>query len=203
MQVALRAPIAGTVTAAQATQGAFIEPTKELFTVINLDRVWVEARVSEYDLGRVVKAPDADLALAAYPGRRFPVLGGDGGKLIDVGSVVDPGNRTIPVRYEVPNPDRLLKVGLFADVAIETARAEEVPAVPEAALVDEDGRPTVYVQLDGEHFQKRDIEPGLRDAGFVQVKQGLKPGEQVVVKGAYAIRLASVSSVIPAHGHAH
>jgi membrane fusion protein, heavy metal efflux system len=203
MRMSLRAPISGTVTAAQATQGEFIEPTKELFTVINLDRVWVEARVSEYDLGRVVKAPAADLALAAYPGRRFPVLGSDGGKLIDVGSVVDPGNRTIPVRYEVPNPDRLLKVGLFADVAIETARAEEVPAVPEAALVDEDGRPTVYVQLDGEHFQKRDIEPGLRDAGFVQVKQGLKPGEQVVVKGAYAIRLASVSSVIPAHGHAH
>ena len=129
--------------------------------------------------------------------------GEGGGKLIDVGSVVDPDNRTLPVRYEVPNAERLLKVGMFADVAIETTRAEEAVAIPESALVDEDGRPVVYVLLDGEHFEKRDVELGIRDSGFVEVKAGLKAGERVVTKGAYAIRLASVSSVIPAHGHTH
>jgi hypothetical protein len=75
--------------------------------------------------------------------------------------------------------------------------------IPESAVVDEDGRPTAYVLLDGEHFLKRDLELGIRDTGFVQVKKGLEVGERVVTKGGYAIRLASVSSVIPAHGHAH
>ena len=112
-------------------------------------------------------------------------------------------SRTLTVRYEVPNPERMLRVGMFADVAVETTRAEDVLAIPESAVVDEDGRPTAYVLLDGEHFQKRDLTLGVRDSNFVQVKEGLNDGERVVTKGGYAIRLASVSSVIPAHGHTH
>ena len=203
LSLQLHAPVSGTVTAAQATEGEFVDATRSLFTIINLDRLWIEARVSEYDLDRVTKAPGATFTLGAYPSRTFTILGRDGGQLIDVGSVVDPESRTVPVRYEVPNPDRLLRAGMFADVAIETDRSEQVLAIPESAIVDEDGRPTVYVLLDGESFQKRDIELGIRDSGFVEVKQGLKEGERVVTNGAYAIRLASVSSVIPAHGHAH
>ena len=202
-RIPLVAPLSGTITAAQVTEGEFIDPTKPLFTVINLERLWLEAKVSEYDLERVVKAPGASFTLASYPKRRLGIFGEGGGKLIDVGSVVDPANRTLPVRYEVPNAERLLKVGMFADVAIETTRTEETVAVPESALVDEDGRPVVYVLLDGEHFEKRDVELGIRDSGFVEVREGLKAGERVVTKGAYAIRLAAVSSVIPAHGHTH
>ena len=202
-RIPLLAPLSGTITAAQATEGEFIDPTKLLFTVINLERLWLQADVSEYDLERVVKAPGASFTLASYPKRRLEILGEGGGKLIDVGSVVDAENRTLPVRYEVPNAERLLKVGMFADVDIETTRTEDAVAIPESALVDEDGRPVVYVLLDGEHFEKRDIELGIRDSGFVEVKEGLKVGERVVTKGAYAIRLASVSSVIPAHGHTH
>lgn len=205
LRITLQAPISGTVTSAQATAGEFVDATKELFTIINLDKVWIEAKVSEYDLARVTTAPAADFTLAAYPGRSFPILGdgNGGGQLVDVGKVVDADSRTVAVRYEIPNPDHQLRIGLFADVGIETARTSETLAIPESAFVDEDGRPTVYVQVDGESFQKRDVELGIRDGDFVEVKQGLQEGERVVVKGGYAIRLASVSAVIPAHGHAH
>lgn len=201
--ILLRSPIAGTVTAAAVTEGEYVDPEHELFTVIDLSRVWVEAKVSEFDLERVEKAPGASLKLSAYPSRRFDILGESGGRLIDVGSVVDVPTRTLPVRYELQNPDRALRIGMFAEVAIETSRSEEALAVPESSIVDEDGRPTAYVLLDGEHFQKRDLELGIRDSGFVEVKKGLEAGERVVTRGGYAIRLASVSSVIPAHGHAH
>ena len=180
-----------------------MEPSRPLFTVINLDRLWVEARVSEFDLERVVQAPAAVFTLAAHPGRRNAALGGDGGTLIDVGSVVDPQSRTVPVRYEIANPGHALRVGLLADVAIETQKIDGTVAVPESAVVEEEGRPIAYVLRDGESFGKRDLELGLRDRGLVQVRKGLEPGERVVVKGAYAIRLSSVSGVIPAHGHAH
>ncbi|RUL86976.1 efflux RND transporter periplasmic adaptor subunit [Tautonia sociabilis] len=199
----LRAPIAGTVTSAAATQGEYVDPEHTLFTLIDLGRVWVEAKVSEFDLERVEQAPGASLTLAAYPDRLYDILGDGRGRLIDVGSVVDVATRTLPVRYELENREGVLRVGMFAEVAIQTSRREEAVAVPETAIVDEDGRPTAYVLLDGEHFQRRDLELGIRDSGFVEVRRGIEPGERVVTRGAYAIRLASVSSVIPAHGHAH
>ncbi len=203
MQTVLRSPHAGTVTEAHATRGEYVGVTESLFTIINLDRVWIEARVSEFDLERVVAAPSADFTLAARPGRRVSILGSEGGSLIDIGSVVDPDSRTVPVRYQIANSDHALRIGLFAEVAIETARAERAIAIPESAIVDEDGLPIAYVMLDGESFQRRDLVLGLRDAGFVEVTQGLEEGERVVTEGAYAIRLASVSAVIPEHGHTH
>lgn len=203
VQIPLPAPLTGTVVSAQVTEGDFVGPGRVLFTIIDLDRVWVEAKVSEYDLKRVVAAPAASLSVAAYAGRRFPILGEQGNALIDVGSVVELGSRTVPVRYELGNAEHLLRVGMYADVAIETAHADEALAVPESAIVDEDGRPVAYVQADGEHFQRRDLHLGLRDSGYVEAKHGLKEGERVVTRGAYAIRLASVSAVLPAHGHTH
>jgi multidrug efflux pump subunit AcrA (membrane-fusion protein) len=203
VQIALKAPQGGTVTSAQAVAGEFVEVGKPLFTVINLDRVWIEAKVSEFDLDRVVEAPSADLTLAAHRGRRFAILGKGGGMLIDVGSVVDPQSRTVPVRYEIPNSDHGLRIGLLADVAIETQKVERVIAVPESAIVEEEGRPIAYALLDGESFQRRDLELGLKDRGLVEIKRGLDVGERVVTKGAYAIRLSAMSGVIPAHGHTH
>lgn len=203
VQIGLKAPQGGTVTGAQAVAGEFVEVSKPVFTIINLDRVWIEAKVSEFDLDRVVKAPSADFTLAAHPGRRFAILGKDGGKLIDVGSVVDPQSRTVPVRYEISNSEHALRIGLLAEVAIETQKVESVIAVPESAIVEEDGRPIAYVLLDGESFQKRDLELGLKDRGLVGVRKGLNVDERVVIKGAYAIRLSTVSGVIPAHGHTH
>ena len=88
--------------------------------------------------------------------------------------MVDADSRTVAVRYEIPNPEHQLRIGLFVDVGIETAQTNETLAIPESALVDEDGRPTVYVQVDGESFQKRDVELGIRDGDFVEVKQGLQ-----------------------------
>lgn len=203
MGIVLRAPVTGTVTSAHATTGEYVSASKELFTIVNLDHVWMEAKVSEYDLGRISSAPAAEFVLAAYPGHSFSILGEDGGKLIDIGKIVDPASRTVTVQYELPNPNHAFRIGLFAQVGIETGETKEALAIPQEAIVDEDGRPTVYVQANGEAFQKRDLELGIRDGGLVEVKKGLNGNERVVVKGGYAIRLASVSAVIPAHGHTH
>jgi len=107
------------------------------------------------------------------------------------------------VIYEVPNPEGKLRIGMFVQVHVATGRAENAIAIPESAVVDEGGRPTAYVQVAGETFEKRYLELGLRDSGFAEVKSGLQEGERVVIKGAYAIRLASMATQIPAHGHAH
>jgi multidrug efflux pump subunit AcrA (membrane-fusion protein) len=75
--------------------------------------------------------------------------------------------------------------------------------VPVSAVVDDAGRPIVFVQISGESFERRPVTLGARQSDVVQVLQGVKPGERVVSKGAYLIRLAALSTQVPAHGHVH
>ncbi|HBO45158.1 MAG TPA: hypothetical protein DD670_14770 [Planctomycetaceae bacterium] len=202
MRVTLRSPIAGTIVDANVTSGELIHADRRLFHVVNLDRLWIEANVSEYDLARVQHAPGASYRLAAYPDRIVPILAG-GGRLIDIGAVVDADTRTVPIRYEVPNRDGLLRVGMFADLMVETTRRQTAIAVPKEAVMDESGDVVVYLQRGGETFERRRVEVGIRDANQVEIVSGLAPGDRVATKGAYAIRLSTLSSAIPAHGHAH
>ena len=75
--------------------------------------------------------------------------------------------------------------------------------VPESAVIDDGGRPVVFVQAEGEAFARRPVTLGIRESDAVQVTEGLKPGERVVTRGAYLVRLAALSTQIPAHGHVH
>ena len=202
MRVTLRSPISGTVVEADVTSGELINNSRKLFYVVNLDTLWTEANVSEYDLNRVRQAPGASYRLAAYPDRIVPIVSG-GGRLVDVGAVVDPDTRTVPIRYEVPNTDGSLRVGMFADLLVETNRRQTALAVPKDAVADEGGEMVVYLQRGGETFERRRVEVGVRDANHVEIRNGLAAGDRVATKGAYTIRLSTMSSAIPAHGHAH
>jgi len=105
--------------------------------------------------------------------------------------------------YETTNREGRFRIGQDVTLHVETARADDSVAVPESALVEEGDQLVAFVQVSGETFEKREIRAGIRDTGFVQVLDGIRAGERVATKGAYAIRLSSISGVIPAHGHAH
>jgi len=76
-------------------------------------------------------------------------------------------------------------------------------AVPESAIVDDAGRPVVFVQAAGESFLRRPVRLGIRDSGNIGILEGVTRGERVVTAGAYQIRLAALSPQVPAHGHVH
>jgi multidrug efflux pump subunit AcrA (membrane-fusion protein) len=76
-------------------------------------------------------------------------------------------------------------------------------AVPESALVDDSGMFVVFVQVEGEAFERRVVRLGARDRGYVEVLGGLRAGDHVVTRGAWSVKLAASSGSIPAHGHAH
>ncbi len=125
------------------------------------------------------------------------------GKLVSVGQVVDPASRTLSVIYEVSNRNGLLAVGQAVFLRLFTTARSKKPAVPVSAVVDDGGRPVVFVQLGGESFERRPVQLGNREAGYVHVLEGVELGERVVTRGAYLIRLAALSPQVPAHGHAH
>jgi membrane fusion protein, heavy metal efflux system len=198
----LRAPIAGIITSVSAGFGEPVRTDQIVFTILNPATVWIEARVPESAMARVGNARDA---LCQWSGKEehFIAIGAEGGRLVFAGLEVDATTRTVPLIYELPNDKARLRIGQAVRVHIQTAQAQEVLAVPESAIVEESGQPIAFVQLSGETFEKRPLTLGLREGNFVQVVEGLKPGERVVTKGAYAILLSSISGVIPAHGHAH
>ena len=202
--VALHTPITGIIVAVNATVGERVQTETPVFTILNTDTVLIEAQLPEADLARLGPSYRATYETPVAPGAFVPLLGAAGtGRLVALGATVDAKTRTVPLVYEVPNPEGHLRIGMALTVYIETAHAAEALAVPISALVDEDSRAVAFVQVSGEMFQKRDLTLGIQDGAFVQVLAGLAAGERVVTKGAYAIRLASVSTAIPAHGHAH
>jgi multidrug efflux pump subunit AcrA (membrane-fusion protein) len=183
--------------------GEYITAEKAVFTVLDAASVFIEAHVPEASVKRLGATKAASYEVPGETGQFVPITGDGAGRLVFLGIQVDAATRTVPLIYEVKNPDHRMRVGQSVNLFVETARAEETLAIPGAAIVEEDGRPIAFVQVGGETFQKRDLTVGIRDGNWVQVLSGITEGERVVTKGAYAVRLASVSSAIPAHGHVH
>ena len=203
LRMPLVSPITGRIETAEHIEGEHVDAHQEVFRIVNTERVWVEGRISEFDLGKLPSAVGAYMTLPSLPDRRIDILGTAGGQHVAAGQVVDSVSRTLVIRYEMPNPDGLLRVGALVDLFLETNRAVAAVAIPEEAIVMEHGRPTSYVLVHGELFQKRELELGVRDGGFVEVKQGLNAGERVATKGAFAIKLAALSPASFSAGHAH
>ncbi len=201
----LIAPIAGEIVSVDHIEGEHVEAQGEVYRIVETDRVWLLAHVSEFDLAAILEdlGLGAVMTLPAYPGRQFDVPGDGGGRLINVGRVVDPSSRTIAVRYEMPNPEGLFRIGMLADVFLATKQATDAVAIPEQAVVMDNGRPTAFVLLGGESFQTRELTIGVRDNGYVEIIDGIETGERVVTEGAYFVKLASQAPESFGEGHAH
>lgn len=201
LRVRLTSPIPGLVVSAAHVEGEQLDVHEELFRIVDLDRVWVTCRVSEFDLARLPTKLNAIVVPSAYPDRRIDVLS-TGGRMVYFGSIVDSASRTVPLHFEIQNPDGVLRAGMLAEVFLETSSATHVVAIPEQALVMDNGNPIAFVMLEGELFQKRELEIGIRDAGFVEIKKGLVVGERVATRGSYAIKLSAMSGGFgPGHVH--
>lgn len=201
--VALRAPISGTVVSVSAAQGEHVTPERALLRIVDTSVVAVEARVPEADAARLGEGRSAWVEAPGAPGEPVALTGDGAGRFLYAGVEVDPRTRTVPLVWEVQNQGGAYRPGQTLDAHVETSRAADVLALPRAALVAEDARWVVFVQLGGETFERRDVTLGVRDGEWVEVRSGVSEGEWVVTHGGLTIRLASVSSVIPAHGHAH
>ncbi len=196
-RIALRAPIGGVLVDRQAVAGSMVPAGAVLFSIVDPTVVWLQARVPARlaaDLsGKTRAAFTVDGEARAW----------SAGPLLSTGSVIDSVSRTVPLVFEVTNRDRSVRVGATARVFLERGVPIVGVVIPTSAIVEEDGRPTAYVQQEGELFQRRDLEIGGRRGDRVVVLGGLVAGERVVVGAAFQIRLASLSTAVPDHGHEH
>ncbi len=198
----LKAPIAGVIAEIHFHLGETVETGKKLFTLSNPKRVWLKANIPLALLARVQAATGASFKVEGHEHEfRTDQLNG---KLISAGSIVDEKSRTVPTIFEIDNPENKLKIGMFAEVAVQTGEVEETLAIPTNAIFDENGTPVAYVHVEGEAFAKRVLQTGISDAGFTQILSGINEGQRVVTVGGYQVRLASLSTSVPVgHGHEH
>jgi RND family efflux transporter MFP subunit len=193
----VRAPVSGAIAARDAAAGANVTAGAVLFRVVDAAQVHIVGQVPESELARARLARAAEIEVAGQPGRI------QAGKLVSVGRVLDPQSRTLPITFAFDNEALGLPVGQAVFLHLLMDATASKPVVPVSALVDDAGRPIVFVQREGETFERRAVTLGPRSGDVVQVTEGVKPGDRVVTKGAYLVRLASLSTSVPAHGHVH
>jgi len=178
-------PVAGVVTEKKALAGMRFMPGDILYQVTDLSTVWVLADVFEQDIGLVKSGAEARIKIDAYPGKDFE------GAISYVYPTLNTDTRTVPVRIRLSNPGGLLKPGMFAQVELPVAAKGAVLTVPVSAVIDSGTRQIVLVQTRegrGEgRFEPRVVKLGARSDDYVEVKDGVKEGEQVVVAANFLI----------------
>ncbi len=176
-----RSPVGGIVTEKKALQGMRFMPGEMLYQITDLSSVWVLADVFEQDIALVKSGAKAKVMINAYPGKAFS------GSISYVYPTLRAETRTVQVRIELPNPGRLLKPGMFAQVELAVAARSKVVTVPLSAVIDSGTRRIVLVQAKEGRFEPREVKLGARSDNYVEVLEGVKDGEQVVVAANFLI----------------
>lgn len=184
----LTSPVDGEVLTRNISPGIEVQgqysggSSQELFTIGELDRVWVLGNVYEMDLGRVHVGTPAEVTVVAYPNRKFS------GKVDWVSGALDPNSRTVTVRCTFDNPDRSLRPQMYATVQISVDQKKAV-AIPRNALLRLGQDKVVFTEVgdEGGHVKFArvtvDVDEG-ESSPYLEVKHGLSAGQKVVVGGA-------------------
>ncbi len=180
--IPIRSPIDGVVIARNISVGQVVDTGFVAFDISNLATVWITAAVNQQDLSLIHPGVAAEMTTAGYPDQIFP------GRVAMVGDTLDPQTRTIPVRIVVPNPGTKLRPGMFASARLAEPQTRDAVFVPENALQNINGMNVVFVTTDGSTFEARTVTLGTRSQGRVEAVEGLRPGDRIVVKGAFMVK---------------
>ena len=184
-ELAVPAPISGTVTSRSVNVGEVVEANKELMRVTDLSVVWVIAEVFERDLARLRVGTGASVTSDAFPDRLFR------GQVTYIDPQLNETTRTGKVRIEIANPNRDLKLGMYVRAAFGALGNAErtVPVVPAAAVQNINGQQIVFLPTsDPNTFELRPLRLGSESDGRYEVLEGLKVGDKVVTAGSFSLR---------------
>jgi cobalt-zinc-cadmium efflux system membrane fusion protein len=200
--IALKAPLGGTLARVPVANGSAVEAGDVLFHIVDRSTLWLHVHVAEADAAKLDAPTGAAFEL---PGLDAPVeiRAGDNGRLVGVGSVIDPDSRSLPVVFALDDPPARIALGQDVQAQVFTGRTRTGLSVPVEAVIDDGGQRVVYVMRGGESFSRVPVRLGLRDGDRYEVLEGLAAGDRVVGRGAMQVRLAAATPEAMGHGHAH
>lgn len=192
-------PISGYLKSINVKQGDYVISGQILAIVSQNSRLILKADLSQKFIGILNEIRSATFVT---PDGRLYDTENLNGKSIVIGKFTGKENLMLPVNIEIDFRQDLIP-GTFVEVYLKTKRLADAIAIPKTALTEEQGIYYVYIQTGGESFQKREVKTGESDGINVQILSGIEVGERVVTKGAYHIKLSSLSGSLPDHGHEH
>ncbi len=178
--VPILSPASGHVIEKNVVAGAAVEPGVTLYRIADLGRVWVEAEVYESELGLLATGDAAKVTLPHLPGRSFA------GRVAFIYPWLDEATRTGRVRIELANPRLALKPEMYAEVVFEPALGERL-AVPDEAILYAGDRRYVFLDLGDGRLRPQAVTLGQRAGEWVEIVDGLAPGDEVVTSGNFLI----------------
>lgn len=194
----LKAPITGILKNLHVVNGQFVSEGQSIATISGNKHLLIEAEVSQKYFEDIPKIISANIKL---PWRdKVTSIDEYNGKL--VATALTAKDHYIPVLFKIDNRGDIIP-GTYLDIYLKTSDVAQELVIPRSALLRDYDMYFVYVMIGGESFEKRNITIGIDDGNMVQVLSGLKENEMVVTSGVYAIKMASMSSSVPAHGHEH
>ncbi len=181
--MSLTAPIEGDVVRVRVFRGQAVEPSFTAFTIADRSSLWVRLSVFEGEVVNVRVGDSVEIASQVTPDEVLT------GTVTFVSTVLDPVTRSAEVRVVVPNEAGKLRVGQAVNARIRPSAArKQAVAIPRSALVQVDGKPTVFVEVAERSVMPRTIEIGAQGPDFIEVKTGLDAGERIVTEGVFALK---------------
>jgi len=176
--IEVKSPISGTIVEQNTTGGEGVKSldnSPNLFTVADLERVWILCDVYENNLSQVRLGDEADVTLAAFP--EHPIKG----KVGNISGVLDPSTRTAKVRIELANRGGLMRPGMFATVKFISQRRQTRATVPSTAILRLRNKDWVFLRQDSRTYRRMEVQAGSTLAGGESVVlAGLRPGDAVI-----------------------
>ena len=196
----ITSPIHGFIKNVMISEGEYVEIGQSIASVSQNLKLILKAEVPQKYFSKLNNISSANF-VTAYDSKIYSTDSLNG-KLLSYGKSTVNNAYYIPVNFEINNNGEIIP-GTFVEVFLKTNVINEALVIPYSALIEEQGNYFAYVQTSGEGFQKRELRIGANDGVNVQILEGIKESERVVIKGGSQIKLATMSGKMPAHGHEH
>ena len=170
------APMAGWISEKKISQGEYVRNGTPLYTLVQIDPLKLLFTVSEKDIGKLRIGQDVQFKVDAYPDREFK------GRVTILYPTIDERTRSLTVEARAANPERLLKPGLFAKVTLYTDEPRDTVVIPVTSMLYEGRNVKVFV-VEGDRARERPVKAGNKYDDVMEVTEGLKGGETLVVTG--------------------
>ena len=198
--VAVAAPIGGYIKNLLVKEGDYVAVGQPVATVTQNNRLFLRADVSERYYKYLNGISSANFK-TPYDNQVYE-LEALNGKLLSVGKAAGSGSYYVPVTFSFDNKGDIIP-GSYVEIFLLSQQQENALVLPVEALTEEQGLYFVYLQNCEESYKKQEVKIGASNGVEVQILDGIHPGDKVVVKGAYHVKLASAGNALPAHSHEH
>ncbi|MEP6949760.1 MAG: efflux RND transporter periplasmic adaptor subunit [Ginsengibacter sp.] len=179
----ITSPSDGFIVEKNITAGSFIrnDNSQNLFTISNMQDVWVWANVFETDIQKIKAGQPADVTTLAYPGKVFH------GKVDQVNSVLDPMSKAMKIKIVLSNTDMILKPQMFTNITLAERESQKALEIPSNAIISDGGKNYVVIYKDKYHVDAQEVNLLKVEGAKTYVTQGLKEGDLIISKNQILI----------------